>query len=107
MASRLSFGLGPAGSRKEQPGHQALSDESRPQAWLQGLHFIIFMFKSDSYSCHVMRPGLISLTSLSAAGPMSPIRCKFSHIFVYVEFVTVAKQLFCLCCYGFGELQLN
>ncbi|MEQ2227403.1 hypothetical protein ILYODFUR_037449, partial [Ilyodon furcidens] len=36
MASRLSFGLGPAGSREEQPGHQALSSESRPQAWLQG-----------------------------------------------------------------------
>ncbi|KAK5622993.1 hypothetical protein CRENBAI_021584 [Crenichthys baileyi] len=36
MASRLSFGLGPAGSREEQPGHQTLSDESRPQAWLQG-----------------------------------------------------------------------
>ncbi|MEQ2311801.1 hypothetical protein AMECASPLE_024333, partial [Ameca splendens] len=36
MASRLSFGLGPAGSREEQPSHQALSDESRPQAWLQG-----------------------------------------------------------------------
>ncbi|MEQ2228393.1 hypothetical protein ILYODFUR_008355, partial [Ilyodon furcidens] len=35
MASRLSFGLGPAGSREEQPGHQALSGESRPQAWLQ------------------------------------------------------------------------
>ncbi|MED6237574.1 hypothetical protein ATANTOWER_028204 [Ataeniobius toweri] len=31
MASRLLFGLGPAGSREEQPGHQALSDESRPQ----------------------------------------------------------------------------
>ncbi|MEQ2263509.1 hypothetical protein XENORESO_008670 [Xenotaenia resolanae] len=36
MASRLLFGLGPAGSNKEQPSHQALSDESRPQAWLQG-----------------------------------------------------------------------
>ncbi|MEQ2242696.1 hypothetical protein ILYODFUR_038681 [Ilyodon furcidens] len=36
MASRLPFGLGLAGSREEQPGHQALSDESRPQAWLQG-----------------------------------------------------------------------
>ncbi|KAK5609381.1 enoyl CoA hydratase domain-containing protein 1 [Crenichthys baileyi] len=35
MASRLSFGLGLAGSREEQPGHQALYDESRPQAWLQ------------------------------------------------------------------------
>ncbi|MEQ2282173.1 hypothetical protein AMECASPLE_037804, partial [Ameca splendens] len=28
--------LGPAGSRKEQPSRQVLSDESRPQAWLQG-----------------------------------------------------------------------
>ncbi|KAK5603272.1 hypothetical protein CRENBAI_011296 [Crenichthys baileyi] len=28
--------VGPAGSREEQPSHQALSDESRPQAWLQG-----------------------------------------------------------------------
>ncbi|MEQ2262791.1 hypothetical protein XENORESO_021069, partial [Xenotaenia resolanae] len=36
MASRLSFGLGPAGSREDQPSHQALSDESQPQAWLQG-----------------------------------------------------------------------
>ncbi|KAK5600671.1 hypothetical protein CRENBAI_013077 [Crenichthys baileyi] len=36
MASCLSFGLGPAGSREDQPGHQVLSDESRPQAWLQG-----------------------------------------------------------------------
>ncbi|MEQ2240752.1 hypothetical protein ILYODFUR_018352 [Ilyodon furcidens] len=36
MASRLSFGLGPAGSSKEQLSHQALSDGSRPQAWLQG-----------------------------------------------------------------------
>ncbi|MED6257391.1 NEDD8-conjugating enzyme ube2f [Ataeniobius toweri] len=36
MASCLSFGLGPAGSCEEQPGHQALSGESRPQAWLQG-----------------------------------------------------------------------
>ncbi|KAK5623584.1 hypothetical protein CRENBAI_011578 [Crenichthys baileyi] len=36
MALRLSFRLGPAGSREEQPGHQALSGESRPQAWLQG-----------------------------------------------------------------------
>ncbi|MEQ2301707.1 hypothetical protein AMECASPLE_038866 [Ameca splendens] len=35
-ASRLLFGLGPAGSREEQSSHQALSDESRPQAWLQG-----------------------------------------------------------------------
>ncbi|MEQ2309594.1 hypothetical protein AMECASPLE_000533 [Ameca splendens] len=36
MASRLSFGLGPARSREEQPGHQALSEESQHQAWLQG-----------------------------------------------------------------------
>ncbi|MEQ2223070.1 hypothetical protein ILYODFUR_032996 [Ilyodon furcidens] len=36
MASRLSFGLVPVGSCEEQPGHQALSDESRPQAWLHG-----------------------------------------------------------------------
>ncbi|MEQ2307658.1 hypothetical protein AMECASPLE_020624, partial [Ameca splendens] len=36
MASRLLFGLGPTGSRKEQPSHQALSDESRLQAWLHG-----------------------------------------------------------------------
>ncbi|KAK5616133.1 hypothetical protein CRENBAI_017142 [Crenichthys baileyi] len=36
MALHLSFGLGPAGSRKEQPSHQALCDESQPQAWLQG-----------------------------------------------------------------------
>ncbi|KAK5615585.1 hypothetical protein CRENBAI_025169 [Crenichthys baileyi] len=35
MVSRLSFGLGPAGFREEQPGHQALSGESRPQAWLK------------------------------------------------------------------------
>ncbi|MED6264928.1 SLIT-ROBO Rho GTPase-activating protein 1 [Characodon lateralis] len=35
MASHLSFGLGPAGSREEQPSHQALSDESRPLVWLQ------------------------------------------------------------------------
>ncbi|MEQ2282121.1 hypothetical protein AMECASPLE_037270 [Ameca splendens] len=30
MALRLSFGLCPAGSREEQPGHQVLSDESDP-----------------------------------------------------------------------------
>ncbi|MED6294911.1 hypothetical protein CHARACLAT_025915 [Characodon lateralis] len=36
MASCLSFGLGPAGSHEEQPSHQALSDKSRLQAWLQG-----------------------------------------------------------------------
>ncbi|KAK5598749.1 hypothetical protein CRENBAI_005017, partial [Crenichthys baileyi] len=28
--------VGPAGPPKENPGHQALSGESRPQAWLQG-----------------------------------------------------------------------
>ncbi|MED6291506.1 hypothetical protein CHARACLAT_024381 [Characodon lateralis] len=36
LVDGLSFGLGPAGSREEQPSHQALFDESRPQAWLQG-----------------------------------------------------------------------
>ncbi|KAK5608896.1 Proteasome activator complex subunit 4B [Crenichthys baileyi] len=41
MASRLSFGLGPAGCREEQPSHQALSDESKPQAWLQVLKWLM------------------------------------------------------------------
>ncbi|MED6277158.1 hypothetical protein CHARACLAT_010477, partial [Characodon lateralis] len=36
MVSNLLFGFGLAGSREEQPKCQALSDESRPQAWLQG-----------------------------------------------------------------------
>ncbi|MEQ2293487.1 hypothetical protein AMECASPLE_033933 [Ameca splendens] len=36
MASRLLFGLGPTGSCEKQPGHQVLSDESQPRAWLQG-----------------------------------------------------------------------
>ncbi|MEQ2311557.1 hypothetical protein AMECASPLE_021366 [Ameca splendens] len=36
MASRLLFGLGPARSHEEQPGHQPLSNESQLRAWLQG-----------------------------------------------------------------------
>ncbi|MEQ2241558.1 Potassium voltage-gated channel subfamily H member 5, partial [Ilyodon furcidens] len=45
MASRLSFRLGPAGSCEEQPSHQALSNESRPQAWLHDcLFFPSFMY---------------------------------------------------------------
>ncbi|MED6237362.1 hypothetical protein ATANTOWER_023500 [Ataeniobius toweri] len=35
MVSHLSLGLDLAGSREEHPSHQALSDESRPHAWLQ------------------------------------------------------------------------
>ncbi|KAI3375713.1 hypothetical protein L3Q82_004018 [Scortum barcoo] len=30
------FGLSPAGSRGQRPGHQALACEPQPQAWLQG-----------------------------------------------------------------------
>ncbi|KAK5605496.1 hypothetical protein CRENBAI_011381 [Crenichthys baileyi] len=36
LASRLSFGLSLARSHEEQPSHQALSNESRPQPCLQG-----------------------------------------------------------------------
>ncbi|MED6236336.1 hypothetical protein ATANTOWER_007689 [Ataeniobius toweri] len=35
MAPRLSLGLGPLGYHEEQPSHQALSNKSPPQAWLQ------------------------------------------------------------------------
>ncbi|KAI3361980.1 hypothetical protein L3Q82_012330 [Scortum barcoo] len=33
---RRHFGLSPAGSRGQRPGHQALACEPQPQAWLQG-----------------------------------------------------------------------
>ncbi|XP_073319780.1 immunoglobulin kappa light chain-like [Pagrus major] len=33
---RRSFGLCPAGSRGQRPGHQALACEPQPRAWLQG-----------------------------------------------------------------------
>ncbi|KAK7877097.1 hypothetical protein WMY93_032177 [Mugilogobius chulae] len=35
VAPRCLFGLGPAGSRGQRPGHQALACELPPQAWLQ------------------------------------------------------------------------
>ncbi|MEQ2313878.1 hypothetical protein AMECASPLE_006395 [Ameca splendens] len=84
MASRLSFGLGPAGSREDQPSHQALSDETRPQAWLQGgtpsppywatvscLDLIVLMkdidlrvkWPNDIYYSNLMKLGGVLVTS--------------------------------------------
>ncbi|KAI3358182.1 hypothetical protein L3Q82_003182 [Scortum barcoo] len=45
---RRHFGLSPAGSRGQRPGHQALACEPQPQAWLQVTHSLKYFYTASS-----------------------------------------------------------